>query len=69
MSKIGKINIEIPEKVKLVLNGSILQVDGPLGKSELNLDIEMFDLDINNEKKKYPLNQKKLTLHQKDYGE
>ena len=52
MSKIGKINIEIPEKVKLVLNGSILQVDGPLGKSELNLDIEMFDLDINNEKKK-----------------
>ena len=60
MSKIGKINIEIPEKVKLVLNGSILQVDGPLGKSELNLDIEMFDLDINNEKKKVSIKPKKI---------
>ena len=52
MSKIGKISIDIPDKVKLALNGNILQVEGPLGKSKLNLDIEMFELNINNEKKK-----------------
>ena len=32
MSKIGKINISIPDKVKVALNGSVLNVDGPLGK-------------------------------------
>ena len=58
MSKIGKISIEIPEKVKLDLNGSILQIEGPLGKSKLNLDIEMFDLNINNEKKNVSIKPK-----------
>ena len=58
MSKIGKISIEIPEKVKIALNGSILQVEGPLGKSKLNLDIEMFDLNINNEKKNVSIKPK-----------
>ena len=47
MSKIGKINISIPEKVKVVLNGNILNVEGPLGKRSLNMDLEMFDLKIN----------------------
>ena len=46
MSKIGKIGISIPEKVKVVLNGSILNVEGPLGKKVLNIDTEIFDLDI-----------------------
>jgi len=32
MSKIGKINIAIPEKVKVVLSGNLLNVEGPLGK-------------------------------------
>ena len=32
MSKIGKINISIPEKVKVAVNGNILNVEGPLGK-------------------------------------
>ena len=50
MSKIGKINISIPEKVKVVLNGNILNVEGPLGKSSLNMDLEMFDLKINDGK-------------------
>ena len=50
MSKIGKINISIPEKVKVVLNGSILNVEGPLGKKSLNMDLEMFDLKINDGK-------------------
>ena len=46
MSKIGKINIAIPEKVKVVLNGNLLNVEGPLGKKTLNIDINMFDLKI-----------------------
>ena len=32
MSKIGKINISIPEKVKVVMSGSILNIEGPMGK-------------------------------------
>ena len=47
MSKIGKINITIPDKVKVVLNGSVLNMDGPLGKKSLSIDLNMFDLKIN----------------------
>ena len=47
MSKIGKINISIPEKVKVVLNGNLLNIEGPLGKKSMNIDISMFDLNIN----------------------
>ena len=50
MSKIGKIKISIPEKVKVVLNGNILNVEGPLGKKSLNMDLEIFDLKINDGK-------------------
>ena len=50
MSKIGKINILIPEKVNVVLDGNILNVEGPLGKKSLNMDLEMFDLKINDGK-------------------
>ena len=32
MSKIGKINISIPEKVKVALAGNILNIEGPMGK-------------------------------------
>ena len=46
MSKIGKINISIPEKVKVALNGNLLNVEGPLGKKSLNIDTSMFDLNI-----------------------
>ena len=46
MSKIGKIDIAIPEKVKVVLAGNILNIDGPLGKQSLNIDTNVFDLDI-----------------------
>ncbi len=46
MSKIGKININIPEKVKVVLNGNLLNVEGPLGKKTLNIDTNIFDLKI-----------------------
>ena len=46
MSKIGKINISIPEKVKVDLNGRNLNIEGPLGKKSLNIDTDMFDLKI-----------------------
>jgi|TARA_B110001452_G_C15157685_1_gene402733 large subunit ribosomal protein L6 len=46
MSKIGKINITIPEKVKVILNGSVINIDGPLGKKSMSIDLNMFDLDI-----------------------
>ena len=46
MSKIGKINIAIPEKVKVILAGSSINIEGPLGKKSINIDLEMFNLDI-----------------------
>ena len=46
MSKIGKINISIPEKVKVALAGDILNIEGPLGKKALNIDLNVFNLDI-----------------------
>ena len=46
MSKIGKINITIPEKVKVAMNGNIINIDGPVGKKTLNIDTDMFDLNI-----------------------
>ena len=39
MSKIGKINISIPDKVKVALSGNILNVEGPLGKKAQLFDI------------------------------
>ena len=46
MSKIGKINITIPEKVKVLLNGNDINIEGPLGKKKINIDLDMFDLKI-----------------------
>tara|TARA_B100000965_G_scaffold396210_1_gene410803 strand:- start:201 stop:740 length:540 start_codon:yes stop_codon:yes gene_type:complete len=46
MSKIGKINITIPDKVKVSIDGSILKMEGPLGKSVLPLDMNIFELNI-----------------------
>ena len=46
MSKIGKINISIPEKVKVILSGNMINIEGPLGKKSLNIDLEIFDLNI-----------------------
>jgi len=46
MSKIGKINISIPEKVKVVLAGNILNIEGPQGKKALNIDLDIFNIDI-----------------------
>ena len=46
MSKIGKINISVPEKVKVALNGNILNIEGPVGKKALNINTDIFDLNI-----------------------
>ena len=59
MSKIGKINITIPEKVKVAINGNILNIDGPLGKHSLNIDTKVFDLDIK-EGKEISIKPKKI---------
>ena len=66
MSKIGKINITIPEKVKVAVAGNILNIEGPLGKRSLNIDLEVFNLDIKDGKeisikpKKIDQNTKRL---------
>ena len=51
MSKIGKINITVPEKVKIVLNGNLLNIEGPQGKKTVNIDVDLFDLKIEDGKK------------------
>ena len=66
MSKIGKINISIPEKVKVALTGNNLNIEGPQGKKTLNIDLETFNLDIKDGKeisikpKKIDQNTKRL---------
>ena len=47
MSKIGKMNISIPDKVKVSLEGAILKMEGPLGKNNITMDTNIFDLNIN----------------------
>ena len=64
MSKIGKINISIPEKVKVALAGNILNIEGPLGKSTLDIDLEIFSLDIK-EGKEISLKPKKIDQNTK----
>tara|TARA_B100000686_G_scaffold200314_1_gene207199 strand:- start:158 stop:697 length:540 start_codon:yes stop_codon:yes gene_type:complete len=64
MSKIGKISISIPEKVKVLLNGNILNIEGPLGKKTLNMDLEMFELKIN-EGKDVSIKPKKMSENTK----
>ena len=59
MSKIGKINISIPDKVKVALAGNILNIEGPLGKKSINIDLEMFNLDIK-EGKEISIKPKKI---------
>tara|TARA_B100001741_G_scaffold302686_1_gene292123 strand:+ start:807 stop:1346 length:540 start_codon:yes stop_codon:yes gene_type:complete len=64
MSKIGKINIAIPEKVKVVLAGNILNIEGPLGKKSLDIDLEIFNLDIK-EGKEISIKPKKIDQNTK----
>ena len=68
MSKIGKINISIPEKVKVALSGNKINIEGPLGKKSLDIDLETFELDIKDGKEislKPKKIDQKLTLLEK----
>ena len=66
MSKIGKINIPIPDKVKVVLSENVLNIEGPLGKKTLDIDLDIFNLNIKDGKeisiipKKIDQNTKRL---------
>ena len=64
MSKIGKINISIPEKVKVALAGNVINIEGPLGKKSINIDLEMFNLDIQ-EGKEISIKPKKVDQNSK----
>ncbi len=64
MSKIGKINISIPEKVKVAIAGNILNIEGPLGKKSLNIDLNIFNLDIK-DGKAISIKPKKITQNTK----
>ena len=50
MSKIGKINILIPKDVNVVFNNGVIDIKGPRGNKKLNLDQDIFDLKINDNK-------------------
>jgi len=60
MSKIGKININIPDKVKVLLSGNSINIEGPLGKKTLKIDTDIFDLIIN-EGKEVSIKPKTIT--------
>ena len=64
MSKIGKINIPIPDKVKVLLSGNIVNIEGPLGKKSLNIDLDVFDLKID-EGKEVSIKPKKINQNSK----
>ena len=64
MSKIGKINIPIPDKVKVLLSGNIINIEGPLGKKSLNIDLDVFDLKID-EGKEVSIKPKKIDQNSK----
>ena len=64
MSKIGKINISIPEKVKVAIAGNIINIEGPLGKKSISVDLDMFNLDIK-EGKEISLKPKKIDQNSK----
>ncbi len=64
MSKIGKITISIPDKVKAFLSGNVLNIEGPLGKKSLNIDLEMFNLDVK-EGKEISIKPKKIDQNSK----
>ena len=59
MSKIGKININIPEKTKVAMNGNDINIEGPLGKKTVIIDTKIFNFDIK-EGKEISIKPKKI---------
>ena len=64
MSKIGKISIPIPDKVKVILAGNSINIEGPLGKKSINIDLDMFNLDIS-EGKEISIKPKEINQNSK----
>ena len=44
MSKLGKINITVPEKVNVSFNNGIVDIKGPIGSKQINIDPNKFTL-------------------------
>ena len=64
MSKIGKINISIPDTVKVALSGNVINIEGPLAKKSMNIDLDMFNLNIK-EGKEISIIPKKINQNSK----
>ena len=64
MSKIGKTNISIPDTVKLALSGNVINIEGPLGKKSMNIDLDTFNLNIK-EGKEISIKPKKINQNSK----
>ncbi len=64
MSKIGKINIAVPDKVKVALTGNVLNIEGPQGKKSINIDLDLFNLDVK-EGKEISIKPKKINQDSK----
>ena len=67
MSKIGKINIQVPEKVKVIINENTLNIEGPQGKKTLPYDKDIFEIKIN-DGKDISIKPKIINDEQKGYG-
>jgi len=46
MSKLGKINITVPEKVNVSFNNGIVDIKGPIGSKQINIDPNKFTLEV-----------------------
>jgi len=64
MSKIGKTNISIPDTVKVALSGNVINIEGPLGKKSMNIDLDTFNLNIK-EGKEISIKPKKINQNSK----
>ena len=58
------ISLSIPDKVKVLLSGNVINIEGPLGKKSLNIDLDVFDLKID-EGKEVSIKPKKIDQNSK----
>ena len=60
MSKIGKINISVPQDVNVVFNNGVVDIKGPAGNQKIDIDETLFEFKIN-ENKEISIKPKNLT--------
>jgi len=46
MSKLGKINITVPEKVNVSFNNGIVDIKGPIGSKQISIDTNKFIFEV-----------------------